>query len=49
MGNYTEPQVIEVITRLAKIYAESYPDDREGLERFLRWTYSQYGYTYGKP
>lgn len=43
---YTEPQVFEIISRLAKIYLESYPDDRMGLERFLRWAHTQYGYQY---
>lgn len=46
MGQYTEPQMFEAIQRLAKIYLESYPNDREGLERFLRWAHSQYGYSY---
>jgi hypothetical protein len=42
---YTEPQVFETLNRLARIYLESYPDDRQGLERFLNWAHSQYGYT----
>ena len=42
---YTEPQVFETLNRLARIYLESYPDDRQGLERFLSWAHSQYGYT----
>ena len=42
---YTEPQVFETLNRLVRIYLESYPDDRQGLERFLNWAYSQYGYT----
>ena len=46
MANYTEPEVFEIINRLSRIYLESYPDDREGLERFLRWAYLQYGYAY---
>jgi len=29
------------------VYLESYPDDRKGLERFLRWAHLQYGYQYG--
>jgi hypothetical protein len=49
MAQYTEPEVFEIINRLARIYLESYPSDREGLERFLRWAYLQYGYTYGNP
>lgn len=44
---YTEPQLFETLARLARIYTESYPDDREGLERFLHWAHAQYGYTYG--
>lgn len=46
-GNmYTEPQMFDIVTRLAKIYSESYPQDKEGLERFLRWAHTQYGYEY---
>jgi hypothetical protein len=45
---YTEPQVFEMINRLVRIYLESYPDDLDGLERFLRWAHSQYGYSYGQ-
>jgi len=48
MAQYTEPQMFEIINRLAKIYLERYPNDQEGLERFLRWAHSQYGYKYGK-
>jgi hypothetical protein len=48
MGNYTEPQIIETLNRLKRIYLESYPDDKEELERFLRWVHAQYGYTYGQ-
>lgn len=44
---YTEPQIFETFNRLVKIYLESYPEDQEGLERFLRWAYTQYGYRYG--
>lgn len=49
MGNYTEPDIFEVVNRLARIYLESYPNDREALERFLRWAHLQYGYEYGNP
>ena len=45
---YTKPELFEIINRLSCIYLESYPDDREGLERFLRWTHNQYGYKYGQ-
>ena len=48
MSKYTEPEMFQVFSRLVKIYLESYPDDQEGLDRFLRWAHSQYGYTYGK-
>jgi hypothetical protein len=44
---YTEPEIFEIVNRLAKIYLESYPEDQEGLERFLRWAHFQYGYKYG--
>ena len=46
--HYTEPQMFETFDRLVTIYLESYPDDKEQLERFLRWAHSQYGYQYGK-
>ena len=48
MATYTEPEMLEALNRLAKFYLESWPDDREQLERFLRWAYNQYGYTYGQ-
>lgn len=41
---YTEPQIFEIISRLSRIYLESYPDDQEVLERFVRWAHLQYGY-----
>jgi hypothetical protein len=44
---YTEPQMFDELNRMVRIYLESYPDDREGLERFLRWAHIQYGYWYG--
>ena len=44
---YTEPEIFGIVNRLVKIYLESYPEDQEGLERFLRWAHSQYGYKYG--
>jgi hypothetical protein len=44
---YTEPEVFVTINRLARLYLESYPEDRKGLERFLRWAHVQYGYQYG--
>jgi hypothetical protein len=47
--SYTEPQLFEIFTRLATIYLESYPNDQESIERFLRWAYLQYGYRYEQP
>jgi hypothetical protein len=47
---YTETEMFESLRRMTRIYLESYPEDREGLERFLRWAHTQYGYTYnGNP
>lgn len=46
---YTEPEVIKMLAKLAEIFSESYPTDRESVERFMRWVYSQYGYTYSPP
>lgn len=48
MGKYTETEVFEMMRRLTRIYLESYPEDREGLERFLRWAHTQYGYEHGQ-
>ena len=48
MPQYTEPQMFENLSRLARFYFESFPDDKEQVERFLRWAHSQYGYTYGR-
>lgn len=45
---YSEFEMFETFDRLVRIYLESYPNDREQLERFLRWAYNQYGYTYGQ-
>ena len=44
---HTESEIFEVINRLSRIYLESYPDDRVGLERFLRWAHLLYGHKYG--
>jgi len=49
MTKYSEPQMFETFDRLVRIYLESYPDDRQQLERFLRWAHLQYGYKYGNP
>jgi hypothetical protein len=48
MAAYTEPEMFENLNRLVKFYLESWPDDREQLERFLRWAHNQYGYVYGQ-
>jgi hypothetical protein len=44
---YTEPEMLTTVQRLIRIYLESYPDDKESLERFLTWALSQYGYKHG--
>jgi hypothetical protein len=44
---YTEPEMLETVNRLIEIYLESYPNDQQSLERFVKWVYSQYGYEYG--
>jgi len=46
MTKYTDKELFEIFRRLAKIYLESYPDDSESLERFLKWSHNQYGYHY---
>jgi len=46
MTKYTDKEMFEVFQRLARIYLESYPDDKTEIERFLRWSYHQYGYVY---
>jgi hypothetical protein len=43
---YSETEMFESLRRMARIYLESFPEDREGLERFLRWAHTQFGYTY---
>lgn len=43
---FSEHEVFEMMQRMSKLYLESYPDDRESVERFLRWVYSQWGYRY---
>lgn len=44
--NYTETQVFELMRRLTRIYLESFPNDREQLERYLKWAHRQFGYEY---
>ena len=48
MTKYSEPEMFQVLQRLMRIYLESYPDDRESVERFMRWAFSQYGYIYDR-
>jgi hypothetical protein len=43
---YTEPESIHNINRLSKIFLESYPENKDQIELFVRWIYSQYGYQY---
>ncbi len=43
---YTEPELLQTIDRLSKIFLESYPEKSEQIETFVRWIYSQYGYQY---
>lgn len=43
---YTESQLFETLRRIAGLYTESYPEDQEQIERFLKWVHSQYGYEY---
>ena len=43
---YSETEVMETMRRLSRIYLESYPEDKEGLERFIKWMHTQYGYEY---
>lgn len=43
---YTEPELIQAIDRLSKIFIESYPENSEQIETFVRWIYAQYGYQY---
>jgi len=43
---YSETEMFEALRRMVRIYSESFPDDREGLERFLKWAHTQFGYTY---
>jgi hypothetical protein len=45
---YSEPDMIEAIDRLVRVYLETHEQDREALELFLRWAYQQYGYRRGQ-
>jgi hypothetical protein len=44
--NYSETQVFELLRRLIRIYSESFPDNKEGLEHFSLWAHRQFGYEY---
>ena len=45
---FKEPELIGLIRRMINIYLESYPDDREQMERFLCWVLKAWGYEDGK-
>lgn len=45
---FKEPELIGLIRRMINIYLESYPDDKEQLERFMRWVLKAWGYDNGK-
>ena len=43
---YTESELVQAIDRLSKIFLESYPENSEQIETFVRWIDAQYGYQY---
>jgi len=45
---FNEPELISAIKRMVAIYLESYPADKEELERFQAWVLRQWGYQDGK-
>lgn len=45
---YSETQLIDLIKRMVEIYLESYPADKEELERFRAWVLGQWGYRDGQ-
>jgi len=45
---FKETDLIDLIKRMANIYLESYPEDREQIERFIRWILKQWGYKDGQ-
>jgi hypothetical protein len=45
---FKEPELIKLIKRMIALYLESYPDDRESLERFQRWVLKAWGYEDGQ-
>ena len=45
---YNEPELIQLIRRMIALYLESYPEDREQLERFRHWVLKAWGYEDGQ-
>jgi hypothetical protein len=45
---FKEPELIALVRRMIALYLESYPDDREQLERFQRWVLKAWGYNDGQ-
>lgn len=45
---FKEPELIQLIQRMVALYLESYPDDREQVERFQRWILKAWGYQDGQ-
>jgi hypothetical protein len=45
---FKETDLINLIKRMVSIYLESYPEDKEPVERFLRWVLQQWGYRDGQ-
>lgn len=43
---FTEQQTFDLIRRLQRIYLESFPEDKESVEKFVRWAHRQFGYEY---
>jgi len=41
---FKEPELINLIKRMIAMYSESYPEDKEQLERFQRWVLNAWGY-----
>ena len=42
---FKEPELINLIRRMIAMYLESYPEDKEQLDRFQRWVLNAWGYT----
>ena len=45
---YSEAELIDLIKRMVSIYVESYPADKEELNRFQIWVLNQWGYKNGQ-